>query len=224
MKTHDRGKDKKPSPLVTLGGGHIVELEDVRTDFPEAKTAYIRGLDIDEIDLSQIALPSLRLLTIEETSLTDIDLEPLSECDWLGFLKINHNRNLKRINLSPLGGCIRLADLQTRDNLLDDIDFLQLRNCKKLLSLDMANNPSRGLRLDGIDVIENLSSLSIGPPDDNVSEDWTIDLTPLFKCQSLVQLYLPDFNIRVLIDKRYREAYERVRWRIPVLDDAIEFY
>jgi hypothetical protein len=224
MKTPGRGKSKKPSPLVTLGGGRIIELEDVRTHYPEAKSAYIRGLDIDEIDLNQIALPSLRLLTIEETSLTNIDLEPLSGCDWLGFLKINHNRSLKRINLSPLGGCIRLADLQMRDNLQDDVDFFQLRNCRKLLSVDMANNPSRGLRLDGVDKIENLSSLSIGPPDNYESEDWKIDLTPLFKCQSLKQLYLPDFNIRILIDKRYREAYERVRWRIPVLDDAIEFY
>jgi hypothetical protein len=224
MKTHDNGKDKKPSPLVTLDNGNIIELQDVLTQYPEVKAAYIRGLDIEEIDLSQIALPSLRTLTIEETSLTAIDLEPLSACDWLGFLKINHNKNLKRMDLSPLSTCKILSDLKLRDNLFDDVDFRQLGNCKKLLSLDLANNPSRRLRLNGIDKIEKLSSLSIGPQDNYGPEDWTIDLTPLFDCQNLKQLYLPEFCVRVLIKKRDREAYERARWRIPGLEDDIEYY
>ncbi|MHA2286813.1 MAG: hypothetical protein ACXABZ_13185 [Candidatus Thorarchaeota archaeon] len=208
MKTPRGGKGRKPSPLVTLDDGNIIEMQDVLTQYPEVKTAYIQGLDIEEIDLSQIALPSLRSLTIEETSLTAIDLEPLSACDWLGFLKINHNQSLKRVNLSPLGACKILSDLQLRDNLFDDLDFRQLGNCKKLLKLDLANNPSRRLRLNGIDKIEKLSRLSIGPQDNYGPEDWTIDLTPLFECQTLKRLYLPEFCVKVLINRRYREAYE----------------
>jgi hypothetical protein len=219
-----KGRTKKPGPLVTLDGGQIVELEDVQTEYPDAKTARIRGLDIEEIDLSHIALPSLRVLTIEETSLTDIDLKPLSICDSLGFLFIMHNKNLRRMNLSPLAECIGLGDLQLSDNLFDDIDFSQLANCKRLAKLDLSNNPSRGLLLDGIDEIEKLIRLSIGPQNNRELEDWTIDISPLFSCQNLKVLYLPKFRIRVLIDGRYREAYEGVRWRSSRFEDFIEFY
>jgi hypothetical protein len=92
------------------------------------------------------------------------------------------------------------------------------------LKLDLANNPSRRLRLNGIDKIEKLSRLSIGPQDNYGPEEWTIDLTPLFECQTLKRLYLPEFCVRVLINRKYKEAYERARWRIPGLEDDIEYY
>ncbi|MHA2143537.1 MAG: hypothetical protein ACXADD_18825 [Candidatus Thorarchaeota archaeon] len=219
------GKDNKSSPIVTLDSGKVVELDNVLTQFPDTKTAHIHGLDIAKIDLRQIALPSLRALTIEETSLTTIDLEPLSVCDWLTFLRIYKNKKLKRINLSPLGACEYLTDLHLRDNMLDGIDFRQLSNCRRLLYLDLANNPSRELRLKGIGEIENLSELSIGPQDNYGPDEWTIDLSPLFECQNLMKILVPDFYVKFLIGRKYRDAYKRVRWRIPELeeDNKIEF-
>ncbi|MHA2230295.1 MAG: hypothetical protein ACXADL_13125 [Candidatus Thorarchaeota archaeon] len=218
------GKNKKPGPMVTIADGSTVELEDVLTQYPSSTTLNISGLDIDDIDLNKIALPMLRALVIEDTSLTGIDLEPLSVCEWLIFLRINYNKNLKSIDLSPLGNYKSLVDLQIRDNLLNEIHFPQLRNCKKLYKLDITNNPFQDLRLDGINEIKNLRSLSIGPRNIRDPEVWTIDLSPLFSCQNLEELFLPDSYVRVLIDSRFRESYESAKWRIRHLDDIIEFY
>jgi Leucine-rich repeat (LRR) protein len=224
MMTKRRERTKKPSPLVRINGDYLVELEDVLALYPEARTARIRGLYIDDIDLSHIALPSLFTLAIEETSLTDINLEPLSACDWLGFLHIDHNRKLKSMDLSPFSACKKLRDLYMRDNSFDDIDFSQLGDCKKLIRLDIANNPSRRLSLDGIEKIRNLSSLSLGPQDNLGLEEWTIDLSPLFECQNLRILYLPEFHVRVLIDGKYRDAYESGKWTMPGFKGVVEFY
>jgi hypothetical protein len=218
------GKTKKPGPLITVDDVHNVELEDVLARFPEAKVIGISGLDIDEIDLSRVASPSLLLLFIEDTSLTNIDLSPLSTCDWLMIVKINHNKNLRNIDLTPLAKCERLRDLYLYDNLLDDVQFSQLRGCKKLLRFEMANNPSRNLFLDDVGEIENLRILSIGPQNSHGPEIWTVDLSPLFESHSIRSLYIPDYFIKLLIDSRYRESYERVKWRKSSMDDFVEFY
>ncbi|MHA2234701.1 MAG: hypothetical protein ACXABH_05170 [Candidatus Thorarchaeota archaeon] len=164
------------------------------------------------VDLAPLGkCKNLRKITVRNTLLDKIDLEPISECTYLEEVILLWNRNATNIVLPSLDnhpnmfriyihhrdyGNHEYTSFEHRFEEIQPIDLTRLSECHSLKILVL-----RGLsNMKSIDLapISNLKALEYLNISNATSASETLDLTPLGECKSLRHLILEDIARTVL--------------------------
>jgi len=111
-----------------------------------------------------------------------IDLSGIGECKNLQNLELQSN-NLQTIDLKPLESCKSLQTLELGGDSLQTIDLSSLKSCDNLQELWLVGHQLQSLDISPLGHCKNLQTFGIGG-----SKLREIDLSPLKSCISLVQL------------------------------------
>lgn len=181
-------KDTASTPN-RFSGERRLDTQHIRVKKPsgeEAVEASLESVHLGGMGLTRVSVDSLscieklQTLWLYNNSIDRIDLAPLSSAKNLRSVSLRENR-LTEVDLSPLSCCQMLAEIDLGHNRLSLLDLGSLAGLKSLRTIAVGSNPLTKLELSPLEQCEALRDLDIS----GISSSCTIDLTPLFLCDSL---------------------------------------
>ncbi len=177
-------------PYYTRDGSEYRERMYHNSEYPKIIISETDGEameDVIAVNLSSLAGTPIKALRIQNTSIEEIDLSPLSTCISLEKLDLEDNL-LHSIDLSPLSNCPNLTIIKLGRNPLEEIDLNPLRNLEKLKELSLTSPEEDGLKIIR-EHLEEAQAKRISTQIDTFFGE--VDVSPLFDCPRLERF---DFN------------------------------
>jgi Flp pilus assembly protein TadD len=176
------------------------------TSVKRLRSVNITGHQLQSIDFTPIVTQPYRYFTIHSSSITSLDLTPLTKgCNWLNFSILCSE--LQTIDLTPLTSSKKLEVFYIMSDKLQTIDLTPLTSCKKLEKISLYLRNLESLDIAPLAKCSRLQELNI-----HYTKFQSIDLSPLsrFALKALnlghnefQRIELPDFN-------RSRASFQRL--------------
>jgi len=155
---------KSSIPLETLYLYHVDDLQHLSLDFLSNSKLDGIGIhysSITELDLSPISSQTrVRAMYINHHKITDIDLAPLAGFSELEVLDLACNQ-LSHVDLTPLETCTSLHSLYLSKNDIHEIDLAPLSSLQ-LANLFLSHNPLKEVDITQV-ISPELRLLTFGP-------------------------------------------------------------
>jgi hypothetical protein len=141
---------------------------------------YISNRKITEIDFSGLTGNEILTdLTLRNTSITTLDISPLSSCTNLKTLNLFNNNKLRILDLAPLSGCLSIQSLFISfEEGIQNLDLSPLSRCNNIQTLVISLRHIKEIDLSALSGCHNLERLTI----QSNYHLQSLDLSPLSSC------------------------------------------
>lgn len=183
---------------------------DYPLNFPKDSKDIRLRMDItDGVDEKLIAVdltgcrefPSLEILTVPQSKITELDLSPLSSCDNLREFRLQYGL-VKKVNLKSIGECKSLQVIDLQKNYIEEIDFRPLAMSRSLEIINLFGNRIKEVDLSPLAQCKSLKTI-------NLSENFlkNVDLTQIEDSDSIEEIKLASDNMPL----RMHEGLEHIK-------------